>query len=448
MKKVLLLIQSVVLISIINPLFGQGEDKIDFESYFVDKTMRVDYIHRGDVSGENFELVKTIPEGIWAGKTYHLTDPYQLGLYFYEVYDATTSRLIFSQGFCSVFGEWQTTAEAKVANKPFNESIRIPWPKAKVNVVMKKRDAMNQLKPVWNFQIDPAALSGMQAKTPSVKVNTLVNSGDSKSKVDIVILGDGYTDKEMNTFTEDANSFVTYFFGAEPFKSRKNDFNVWAVEVISPKSGIALPQDNYLPNNPLETSYNTFGVDRYVLSNNDWAVRNYAGAAPYDFIVILLNSKKYGGGGVYNLCITAAARSDHNDYVFVHEMGHHIAGLADEYYQSHVAYDPVSTSLEPWEFNVTALLNPKDLKWNDLVTPGTPIPTPWNKAEYEKSTSNKSKLLENDPYVGKVGAFEGANYLSNGMYRPEVDCIMFSKSLRFCKVCERGLNRVIDLYCK
>lgn len=447
MKRVSLFILTVGLVVLINSSFAQVTDKVDFESYFVDKTMRLDYIHRGDVSSEKFELVSAKPEGVWAGKTYHLTDPYQLGLYFYEVYDAATNKLLFSQGFCSVFGEWQTTAEAKEKTLPFKESIRIPWPKAKVNVVMKKRDAKNILQPIWNFEVDPAGFNAEQ-KPASVKVNQLVNSGDVKSKVDIVILGDGYTADEMNIFREDANKFVEYFFAVDPYKARKNDFNVWSVEVVSQESGIANPAKNFFPKNPLETTYNTFGVDRYVLSNNDWAVRDYAGTAPYDFIVILLNSTKYGGGGIYNLYITAGARSDYNDYVFVHEMGHHIAGLADEYYQSHVAYDPANTSVEPWEFNVTALLNPENLKWKDIATPGIPIPTPWNKAEYEKSTSNKSKLLENDPYAGKVGAFEGANYLSNGMYRPEVDCIMFSKSLRFCKVCERGLNQVIDLYCK
>ncbi|MGE0079339.1 MAG: M64 family metallopeptidase [Bacteroidales bacterium] len=447
MKRISLLILSVGLIVLINPCFAQTDSKVDFESYFVDKTMRVDYIHTGDVKNEKFELAKTFPEGAWAGKTYHLTDPYQLGLYFYEVYDAATNKLIFSQGFCSVFGEWQTTAEAKEKTLPFNETIRIPWPKAKVNIVMKKRDAKNILQPIWKFEIDPAGLKA-ESKSSNVKVNSLLNNGDVKEKLDIVILGDGYTADEMNIFREDAIKFVEYFFAVDPYKARKNDFNVWAVEVVSEKSGITLPQKDYFPKNPLETTYNTFGVDRYVLSNNDWSVRNYAGAAPYDFIVILLNSTKYGGGGIYNLYITAAARSDYNDYVFVHEMGHHIAGLADEYYQSHVAYDPANTSVEPWEFNVTALLDPQNLKWKDLVAEGTPIPTPWSKAEYEKKDSDKSKVLENDPAVGKVGAFEGANYLSNGMYRPQVDCTMFSKSLKFCKVCERSLNKVIDLYCK
>lgn len=431
--------------------FGQSSpDRSSFDKYFIDKTMRVDYIHTGDVKGEKFELAKIYPEGVWAGKTFQMIDPWQLGLYFYEVYDKASNKLIFSQGFCSVFGEWQTTAEAKEKALPFNETVRIPWPKSAVNVVLKKRDAKNILQPIWNINIDPASYieNKDNSSTLNLNVDKLLNNGDVKSKVDIVILGDGYTAEEMDLFRKDANKFVEYFFAVDPYKARKNDFNVWAVEVVSEKSGITLPQKDYFPKNPLETAYNTFGVDRYVLSNNDWAVKNYAAAAPYDFVVILLNSTKYGGGGIYNLYITAAARSDYNDYVFVHEMGHHIAGLADEYYQSHVAYDPVNTSIEPWEFNVTALLDPQNLKWKDLVADGTPIPTPWSKDEYEKKDSNKPSVLANDPAAGKVGAFEGANYLSNGMYRPQVDCIMFSKSLKFCKVCERSLNQVIDMYCK
>ena len=214
MKRVSLFILTVGLVILINSSFAQVTDKVDFESYFVDKTMRLDYIHRGDVSSEKFELVSAKVEGVWAGKTYHLTDPYQLGLYFYEVYDAATNKLIFSQGFCSVFGEWQTTAEAKEKTLPFKESIRIPWPKAKVNVVMKKRDAKNMLQPIWNFEVDPAGFNAEQ-KPANVKVNQLVNSGDVKSKVDIVILGDGYTADEMNIFREDANKFVEYFFAVD-----------------------------------------------------------------------------------------------------------------------------------------------------------------------------------------------------------------------------------------
>jgi len=213
----------------------------------------------------------------------------------------------------------------------------------------------------------------------------------------------------------------------------------------STQSGIRLQRKDFYPDNLLKTSYYAFGIERYVLASDDWIVKDYASIVPYDFIVILMNSDKYGGGGIFNLYITAAAHSRASEYVMVHEMGHHIAGLADEYYTSDVAYEPANTKVEPWEFNITALINPDSLKWRDLVAPGTPIPTPWNKVEYEQGGGNK--VLLSDPAAGKVGAYEGANYLSKGMFRPEVNCIMIAGK-EFCQVCKRGINRVLDLYCE
>ena len=161
-------------------------------------------------------------------------------------------------------------------------------------------------------------------------------------------------------------------------------------------------------------------------------------------------------------------------YVFVHEFGHHFAGLADEYYTSDVSYLPPAHKVEPWEPNVTALLDPANLKWKDLVTPGTPLPTPWKKDEFEtfsrgiqqrrreirrqnqpesvmdalftEEKDHEDKLLAEDKYGGAVGAFEGANYEAKGYYRPQENCIMFTRLDRFCKVCARAIERVISMY--
>ena len=257
------------------------------------------------------------------------------------------------------------------------------------------------------------------------------------------MLADGYTVADSAEFRKDVERFTEAFFSVEPFKSRKTDFNVAAVYSTSPTSGIRLQKHNYYPANVLGCTYYTFGTERYVLTEREWTVRDFASAVPYDFLVILLNSNKYGGGGIYNLYITASAKSSSSGYVMVHEMGHHIAGLADEYYTSDVAYQVSAPKYEPWEFNITALLNPASLKWKNMVEQNTPIPTPWQKENYERT--GKLRIAD-EVYSGKVGAFEGAGYLSKGMYRPEVDCIMFSHSLTFCRVCQEGLNRVLDMY--
>jgi hypothetical protein len=161
-------------------------------------------------------------------------------------------------------------------------------------------------------------------------------------------------------------------------------------------------------------------------------------------------------------------------YIFVHEFGHHFAGLGDEYYTSDVAYSAPTKKIEPWDPNVTALLDKKDFKWADMVSPGTPLPTPWNKEAFEKYSrdiqarrrqiraenkpesvmddlfkeekQHEDQLLDHDQYSGKVGAFEGALYEAKGYYRPEENCIMFTRYDKFCRVCSRGIERIISLY--
>jgi hypothetical protein len=189
-----------------------------------------------------------------------------------------------------------------------------------------------------------------------------------------------------------------------------------------------------------------------------------------------VNERTYGGGGIYNLYTTVSADNKFADYIMVHELGHHMAGLADEYYTSAVAYEAQPVTLEPWEPNVTALLDKNNLKWKDLVDPSTPLPTPWNKeafdaygynVQHKRDSLRAAKVPENvmedlfmaqkkqeddffskEKYRDKVGAFEGANYTQKGMYRPQVDCIMFTRHITYCKVCRRSLEAVFDEYSK
>jgi len=116
-------------------------------------------------------------------------------------------------------------------------------------------------------------------------------------------------------------------------------------------------------------------------------------AAPYEFMEILVNEKQYGGGGIYNAQATTAVDTAFAEYVFVHEFGHHFAALADEYYTSPVAYETGGAEhAEPWEPNVTALLDPDKLKWADLVADDTPLPTPWDKDRYEEHAREIRRL--------------------------------------------------------
>jgi hypothetical protein len=200
--------------------------------------------------------------------------------------------------------------------------------------------------------------------------------------VDLLLLGDGYIAAEMDKWHKDARRMADLLFAVSPFKERKSDFNVWAVDAPAEESGISRPSDGVYRRSPLGATYDAFGSERYILTFDDKRLREIAAAAPYEFLEIVVNGRKYGGGGIFNLYATAAADNAWTPYVFVHEFGHHFAGLADEYYTSDVAYESTAARPEPWEPNVTA--DPKAARWKDLILPGTPLPTIWPKEAFER----------------------------------------------------------------
>jgi IgA Peptidase M64/Peptidase M64 N-terminus len=440
------------------------------------QTMRLDYYHTGNSKQEVFSVDRVVIEPLpWPGDMSKTIDDTNLGKYFFEVRDQQSRRVLYSRGFASIYGEWETTNEAKAMMRTFSESLRFPAPQAPVAIVLKKRDAKNAWRDVWTTVIDPKDIFIDRSRMPApARLIPIQKMGDPATKVDFVILGDGYTARESKKFERDAHRLTEVLFATSPFKEHRSDFNVWALCPPAAESGISRPSTGIYRNSPLRATYDTFGSERYVLTFDNHALRRVAQFAPYEFIEILANNRTYGGGGIFNLYSTVAADNAFANYVFVHEFGHHFAGLADEYYTSSVAYTGPPERVEPWEANTTALLDPANLKWADLVTPGTPIPTPWNKEAFEdysraiqkrRAQLRKDKRPESEmealfreelkfekamfareKYAGKVGVFEGAIYEAKGYYRPEIDCIMFTRTDRFCAVCRRAIERIIKLY--
>ncbi len=447
-----------------------------FDAAFTPRTMRVDFWHTGGPPGEIVALEKAVDDGPWAGSRMHLVDELNLGTYRFEVRDPASGRVLFSRGYASVYAEWESTVEAKKTVRTFGESLRFPWPKAPVQVSLARRDPQNLFREVWTSVVDPAAWTTNSApRPPAGKVIPLFENGPPESKVDLLVIGEGYTAAEEAKFVADAKRLVGLLFGKyEPFKSRKSDFNVRLLHLPSAESGVFRPFSKIFRRTPLSAQYGIFGSERYVLTYDDRALRDAASAVPYDAVEILVNDSRYGGGGIYGDQATAAAGTAWAEYVFVHEFGHHFAALADEYYTSDVAYETGATDRpEPWEPNVTALKDPKTLKWAGLVSPGTPLPTPWEKETFEKESravqaerrkliasgappealdelfrkeqATETKLLSGMPFSAKVGAFEGASYEAKGLYRPAADCIMFTRDeVGFCPVCRRAIERIID----
>ena len=249
-------------------------------------------------------------------------------------------------------------------------------------------------------------------------------------KLDVVIIPEGYTIMEMDKFRKDCKRFVGYFFNVEPFKSHENKVNFWAVIAPSQDSGTDIPGKNIWKNTLVNTHFYTFDIERYLTTQDMASVKDIAAYAPYDQIYILVNTTKYGGGGVYNyynLCM-----SDHpaSAQVFTHEFGHAFAALADEYpYGYDNADELYNMKVEPWQVNITNLVDFSS-KWENMLDEFTPIPTPDTKK-----------------YENKVGVFEGAGYVKKKMYRPTHDCKMRSNQTNdFCPVCYKTVLEMLLFY--
>jgi hypothetical protein len=435
-------------------------------------TLRVDYVHTGTADTESFELDELIVEGDWPGPLDKTLDPLGYGEYFFEVTDAETGQKLYSRGFASIFGEWQTTSEAKEIEGSFHESLRFPMPEGPVVMTVMHRQPDMSFKEVWTVEIDPSQ-AVVRNPNQDFRVWSVIENGPPSEKVDLLLLGDGYTAEEMEKWRADARRMAESLFEHSPFRERRSDFNVWAIDTPVPESGVSRPSVGVERESPIGASYDAFGSERYILTFDNKQWRDVAAAAPYEYVEIIVNERKYGGGGIYNLFATVAADNAFTPYVFVHEFGHHFAGLADEYYTSSVAYESSEERIEPWGPNATA--NPTSPKWADLIEEGTPLPTPWPKAEFEEfQRTNQqrrrelraaeapeeevealfdhereftSALLSGSPHADKVGAFEGAHYEATGYYRSQADCIMFTRNkVPFCAACTRAINRMIDLY--
>src|SRR5215203_3048235 len=169
-------------------------------------TMRLDYYHTGDASQEVFSLDRVVIEPLpWPGDPAQAIDSSNLGKYLFEIRDSKTKELVYSRGFASIYGEWETTDEAKTIKRTFQESLRFPAPAAPVTIILKKRDAKNVFQDVWTTTIDPADQFVDRSKPVApAPLLTIQKTGEPETKVDILILGDGYTAAEAAKFEADA----------------------------------------------------------------------------------------------------------------------------------------------------------------------------------------------------------------------------------------------------
>jgi len=485
MKRIIVFLSSILFFSNFLP----AQESVKFDDHFIDNTMRIDYFHTGDSRQEWVTLDQVYQQGIWAGSRHNLIDNFNNGRYSIKIYDSSSNTLIFSKGFDSYFGEYRTTAEALEGKKrTYHESALIPFPKRKITFTVESRNRENKLQPLFSQVIDPSSVSIIKESLKSgVRVFELVKSGAPHLKVDVAVIAEGYTAGEIEKFEKDLKRFSKVFFDFEPYKSHKDRFNICGVFQASQDSGCDEPRRGIFKNTVLNSTFNSLGSERYLLTEDNKSLRDIAAHVPYDALLIMVNQMRYGGGGIYNLYCTFTVDNQWWEYLFLHEFGHHFAGLADEYYTSSVAFNEFyPRGVEPLEANITALLDPSKVKWKDLLTPGIEVPTPWEKEEFDRMDGAYQKVrgeindriaqmkregapaaevqkveeeserlsrehaekvddyLAKSRFKGMVGAFEGAGYSAQGLYRPMLDCLMFTKGKKpFCKICERAVIRVI-----
>jgi hypothetical protein len=440
--------------------------QVRFEDHFEDRALRMDLYQTGDASIENVTLGRILREGPWPERTDRLIEPFQNGKYRVTVYDVASNALLYARGFDCMFGEYRTTTPAREGvAKVFERSIRVPMPKRPARFVLERRDRENIPRPLFTMALDPKDLHIIRENPDGKDQITEVKiNGEPRSHVDIVFLAEGYAAGEREKFIADIDRLSQKLFEVEPYAGARKRFNLRGVFRPSPESGTDEPRQGIFKKTALHSSFNTFDLDRYLLTEENHRLREMAGQVPYDAIVILVNSPRYGGGGIYNdYCMTTVDNA-RSPQVFVHEFGHAFGGLADEYYTSDVAYNEFyPQGVEPLEPNITALLDPAHLKWSHLAAPGIAVPTPYGKDAIDSLLVSRPKAPEAArreidarvdsirkvyaPVYGKVGAFEGAGYASRGLYRPMVYCLMINNPKNeFCLVCREALGRMIDFY--
>lgn len=398
-----------------------------FETYFSNKTMRVDLILAGNQLEQQVYIMDILEEPHFGGSRNSLIDRFNYGEYRFFIIDKTSSDTIYSRGFCTLFEEWRTTLEAQSQSKAFYQSINFPCPKNKIILCIDERLKNGSYNTILSQEINPKNDNIRKARKDKHEVVSIVNTGTPDKSLDLTFIAEGYTKDELSKFKEDVQRHTEYLLNQAPFSQFKNQINVWAICSPSKDSGPSEPERNNWRETAVSSSFNTFYIDRYLETSDVKSIRDIAACAPYDHIIVLVNSKRYGGGGIYNHFSIGTADHPLSEKVLIHEIGHGLFGLADEYYTSDVAYQNFfDLNTEPWQANITTLIH-FEAKWKDQLPHGLPIPTPASKK-----------------YHNEIGVFEGGGYVEKGVYRPAINCRMKSNEAQgFCKVCTAaGYNMI------
>ena len=414
-------------------MLGMAANAQTFDEYFEDKTLRIDYIFTGDTHKQEVYLdeLSSLPQ--WAGRKHHLADLPLAGNGEITMKDKASGEVIYRTSFSSLFQEWVSEEEAERVKKGFENSFLVPYPKKESIVTVALKAGPHKVNASLTHEINPDDILIHQRGTKQVTPHRyLLQSGNTADCIDVAILAEGYTEKEMEQFYQDAQTACDALFDHEPFKKLKDKFNVVAVASPSADSGVSIPGQGEWKSTAVGSHFNTFYSDRYLTTSRVKSIHNWLAGIPYEHIIILANTDTYGGGGIYNSYTLTTAHHPDFQPVVVHEFGHSFGGLADEYAYTEAPSPQYPYEIEPWEQNITTLVD-FDSKWKDMLPENTAIPTP-------------PATKANELYT-QIGVYEGAGYTKKRIYRPTTECRMkINEAPAFCPVCQRALERLILFY--
>ena len=389
-----------------------------FEDFFEDRTLRLDYSFCGDSNGQQIYVDELISVPRWYGKRQRLAEVPLKGNGQIIMRDKTDGQVIYRHSFSSLFQEWLSTEESKHTPRSFENVFLVPYPKASVDITVELYDYHNHTMTSMTHSVDPSDIlirkAGEQHTTPYV---TLQQAADTTRCIYVAYVAEGYRLDEMEHFLEDCKIAMESLFVHEPFRQMQERFNMVAVMSPSESSGTSEPNKGIWKNTALASHFDTFYSNRYLTTLHLKRLHDVLSGIPYEHIIILVNTDRYGGGGIYNSYNLTYTKGEQFRPVVVHEFGHSFGGLGDEYPYGND--DPMYfPDTEPWEPNLTTKCDFNG-KWEGLVS------------------------------EGKAGLIEGGGYLSKGVWRGFDNCRMrTNEEPEFCLVCKEALIRMIDFYTK
>ena len=417
------------LLFVLSTIWSGGELLAQEASFLRNETLRIDLVLSGNYSRQSAYIHRLQRYSGRFGSARQDCSPFDYGEYRYFLLHPVSGDTLFQRGFSTLFEEWRTTDEAREKQRAFQQTIEMPMPAEPVELRIESRRRDGTFFALLSESIDPED-PAVGHFIPEQHPYRTLHGGEQGERLDLLILAEGYRSEEQALFYQQATALSQELLQLEPFKSQQAHIRIRALAVPSRQSGPDDPRAGHWSATPMGSSFNTLGIDRYLETEETWLVYDHAAQLPHDHIIVLVNSDKYGGGGIYNHFSVVSGGHRYSGRVMIHELGHGLGGLGDEYYGAEVAYNEfINLEIEPWQPNLTTLVD-FDQKWKQMLEPSTPVPTPVRPM-----------------YQNTIGAFEGGGYVAKGVYRPALNCRMRTNEAKgFCAVCRHILTRKILFY--